>query len=49
MNKTNIPCLINADTYFDENSIYANYYHFENLKDPNLRLIKKDINNPQKV
>lgn len=39
MNKTNIPYLINADTYFDENSIYANYYHSENLKDPNFTFL----------
>jgi hypothetical protein len=31
--KTNIPYLITSNTYFDENSIYANYYHSENLKD----------------
>jgi hypothetical protein len=32
MSKSNISYLFTSNTYFDENSIYANYYHFENLK-----------------
>jgi hypothetical protein len=33
MSKSNIFYLLTSNTYFDENSIYANYYHSENLKD----------------
>ena len=32
MHQTNIPYLETSNTYFDENSIYTNYYQFENLK-----------------